>query len=460
MAATAGAPGSTTSPAGAADDPPSLPGASPPTDPAVPAGPTDPSVPGDAAPPPSYTIGGTLTGLAANTRLVLLDNGGDALTLTANGTFGFAAPVAFNTAYAVTVGTSPWWQNCSVSNGSGTATADVSGVQVSCLDAQAQVSTLAGSNVSGFADGPGATALFNSPEAVRVDASGNVYVADTANHMIRKLTPDGMVTTFVGSGTAGSADGIGAAAQFNEPDGLGIDTEGNLYIADSGNNEIRKATPTGVVTTLAGSTTAGSADGIGAAAQFNNPGGSMAVDASGNLYVADINNHKIRKITPDGVVTTLAGSGTAGRLDGTGVAAQFRLPYGVAVDASGNVFVADYGNNLVRKITPDGVVTTFAGSGTAGSADGAGASAQFNGPSGIAFDASGNVYVSQLGNPAIRKITPAGVVTTLAGSGTAGLADGIGTAAQFDTPWDVQLDASGNLYVASDHAIRKITPVR
>ena len=132
----------------------------------------------------------------------------------------------------------------------------------------------------------------------------------------------------------------------------------------------------------------------------------------------------------------------------------------VAVGPSGNVFVADYGNNLVRKITPDGVVTTFAGSGTAGSADGTGTSAQFNGPSGIAFDASGNVYVSQLGNPAIRKITPAGVVTTLAGSGTAGLADGIGTAAQFDTPWDVQLDASGNLYVASNHAIRKITPVR
>ncbi|MDR6534326.1 NHL repeat-containing protein [Variovorax soli] len=423
----------------------------------MPVAPTDPSAPGDAA-PPSYAIGGTLTGLADNSKLVLLDNGGDALTLAANGAFGFAAPMAFNTAYAVTVSTSPWWQNCSVSNGSGTATADVSGVQVSCVDAQAQVSTLAGSNVQGSADGTGAAASFNDPQALKVDASGNVYVGDTFNHLIRKITPDGVVTTFAGSGTAGSADGTGTLAQFNAPDGLAIDRQGHLYVADSYNNEIRKITPTGVVTTLAGSGTAGAAEGTGTAAQFNNPGG-IAVDASGNVYVADIDNHKIRKITPEGVVTTLAGSGTAGSADGTGASAQFSSPWGVAIDASGYVYVTDNGNSTIRKISPAGVVTTFAGSGTRGFGDGNSANAQFKGPSGIAVDSTGNVYVSDLDNYAIRKITPAGLVTTLAG-GTAGSTDGIGAAAQFSLPWDIELDASGNLYVATNHSIRKITPLR
>ncbi|WP_197893518.1 NHL repeat-containing protein [Variovorax sp. PBL-H6] len=414
---------------------------------------------GDPTPPtPSYAIGGTLSGLAGNTKLVLLDNGGDALTLAADGAFSFAAPIAFNTAYAVTVGTQPLWQNCSVSNGGGTATADVSSVQVKCVEAQAQVSTFAGSTAAGSADGTGAAASFNGPQALAVDASGNVYVADTSNHQIRKITPAGVVTTLAGSTAPGDADGKGAAAQFRLPDSVAMDANGDIYVADY-NHKIRKITPDGVVTTFAGSGTAGPADGTGAAAQFNNPGG-IAVDANGNFYVADIDNHMIRKITPDGVVTTLAGSTTPGFADGTGAAARFNTPVGVAVDLGGNVYVTDWSSNVIRKITPAGVVTTFAGSGTLGPADGTGTNAQFSTPSGISVDGAGNVYVSDAGNRAIRKITPAGVVTTLAGSRTRGSADGIGTAAQFDSPYDVQLDASGNLYATSGNAIRKITPVR
>lgn len=455
LALTQSAPASTTAPPGPAGSPPSTEG------PVAPANPVNPdtSAAGDPAPStPSYVIGGTLSGLAANTKLVLLHNGGDALTLAANGAFSFAAPIAFNTAYAVTVGTHPLWQNCSVSSGSGTATADVSSVQVSCVQAQAQVSTLAGSAAAGFADGTGDAAQFNLPDGIAVDDSGYVYVADYYNNRIRKITPAGVVTTWAGSGTAGFADGTSTAAQFDGTFGMAVDPDGNVYVAEYNNHKIRKITPAGVVTTLAGSGTAGSADGPGTAAQFNHPGG-IAVDASGNVYVADTANNMVRKIMSNGVVTTLAGSTQFGSTDGVGPVAQFNAPNGVTVDASGNVYVADSLNHMIRKITSNGVVTTLAGSTTHGLTDGVGLAAQFLFPHGLTVDPSGNVYVSELGNHAIRKITPAGVVTKLAGSRNAGSADGIGAAAQFSNPWDVESDADGNLYVANDNAIRKITPV-
>ena len=253
----------------------------------------------------------------------------------------------------------------------------------------------------------------NSSYGIAADASGNLYVANTNYHRINKVTPTGTVTTFAGSGTAGNTDGTGTAARFTFPYGIVTDKSGNLYVADTGNGLIRKVTSTGAVSTFAGST-AGYADGTGTAAKFNAPKG-IAIDASNNLYVTD--NNRIRKITSTGVVTTLAGDGTQSYADGKGSAAKFNDPEGVAVDASGNLYVADYGNNCIRKVTSAGAVTTLAGMintyGAAegsggcipGYADGAGNVAMFFSPQGIAIDASGNLYVTDYIGSSIRKIT-------------------------------------------------------
>jgi len=328
------------------------------------------------------------------------------------------------------------------------------------------VTTLAGTaGVPGTADGTGAAASFNYPQGVATDSAGNVYVADSLNGTIRKITPEGVVTTLAGTAeVAGSSDGVGAAASFNFPSGVAADSVGNVYVADSNNNTIRKITPAGVVTTLAGTAgVAGSDDGTGATASFDSPQG-VAADSAGNVYVADTNNNAIRKVTPAGVVTTLAGIAGAlgGSADGTGAAASFLWPTGVSADSTGNVYVADSNNNTIRKITPAGVVTTLAGTaGVAGSADGTGASASFHSPRGVATDNAGNVYVADYYNHTIRKITPAGVVTTLAGMAVViGSADGIGVVASFNSPQGVATDSAGNVYVADtiNHTIRKITP--
>jgi len=316
----------------------------------------------------------------------------------------------------------------------------------------------------GSDDATGSAARFNFPYSVAVDSSGNVYVADTYNQTIRKITPAGVVTTLAGlAGSIGSADGTGSTARFWQPYGVAVDSSGNVYVADSGNDTIRKITPAGVVTTLAGTAGAqGSANGTGAAARFWQPYG-VAVDSSGNVYVGDQGNDTVRKITPAGVVTTLAGlAGVQGRADGTNSVARFTAPAGVAVDSSGNVYVADYGNNDIRKVTPAGVVTTLAGmAGTHGSANGTGTAARFYHPSGVALDASGNIYVGDSDNDTIREVTPAGVVTTLAGlAGNIGSADGTNNAARFNSPRGVGVDSSGNVYVADyyNDTIRKITP--
>ncbi len=330
------------------------------------------------------------------------------------------------------------------------------------------VTTLAGTaGQTGSTDGTGAAALFNDPTGVAVDAAGNVYVADTGNETIREITPAGVVTTLAGSpGQLGSADGTGAAALFGNPKGVAVDpTTGDLYVADFLNDTIRMITPGGVVTTLAGSAAAppGSTDGTGTAARFNEPAGIAVDPTTGNVYVADTYNDTIRMITPAGVVTTLAGTaGQIGSADGTGAAARFNEPEGVAVDAAGNVYVADTDNRTIREITPAGVVTTLAGSpGQGGSADGTGAAAQFDYPADVAVDAAGNVYVADEFNNTIREITPTGVVTTLAGTaGQYGSTDGTGTAARFTDPIGVAVDAAGNVYVADNYnnTIRKLSP--
>jgi serine/threonine-protein kinase len=326
------------------------------------------------------------------------------------------------------------------------------------------VTTLAGSGSGFFTDGYGTGADFSdTAQGVTVDGSGNVYVADGNNHRIRKIDVGGNVTTLAGSGWTSFANGSGAAATFNYPTGVAVDKSGNVYVADSRNHRIRKIDQGGNVTTLAGSSYNGFLDGHAYenwqnAARFWNPTG-VAVDESGNVYVADSYNHRIRKIDVGGNVTTLAGSGTQGPSNGQGIEASFNYPTGVAVDKSGNVYVADSSNHRICKIDPGGNVTTLAGSGISGFADGQGTSAKFFIPRGIALDASRNVYVADSGNNRIRKIDVGGNVTTLAGWGSAGFLDAPGTTAWFHSPAGVAVDGSGNVYVADtqNRRIRKIT---
>lgn len=334
------------------------------------------------------------------------------------------------------------------------------------------VSTIAGSaGLTGSSDGSGSAALFSNPSGITIDSSGNLDVTDgnTIRHIVTSSSP-AVVTTVAGSRTAsGSANGAGTVATFNGPRSIVADSAGNLYVTDTQNDAIRRINSALVVSTLAGSLPPfsesgqpGATDGARSAASFYLPVG-LTVDASGNVYVADDFNAIIRSVSPTGVVKTIAGlADNQGIANGPGVAARFTSPVGVAADSAGNLYVADTYNCVIRKITPAGQVTTLAGSaGTIGSTDGQGSAARFDGPSGIAVDSNGTIYVSDSGNATIRKITPGGLVSTLAGSpGAGGSTDGQGAAATFTNPFGLAVDSSGNIYVADTYNdnIRKITP--
>lgn len=342
--------------------------------------------------------------------------------------------------------------------------ADTDNDTIRTMAAGAVVTTFAGqAGRTASVDGQGANARFEDPFSAAVDAAGVVYVADSAAHVIRRITPDGAVTTYAGTaGQFGSTDGTGAEARFYSPFGVAVDAAGIVYVADSFNHTVRKIAAGGVVTTLAGSAqSGGKTDGAGTAARFDQPFG-IAVDANGTVYVSDATANTIRTISPAGVVSTLAGlAGTPGSADGTGTSARFTVPYAVAVDTTGTVFVVDHGNHTIRQITAGGVVTTLAGTaGSAGSTDGSGAEARFRYPSGVAVDRSGNVFVADTDNQVIRQITPSGEVTTVGGAGSPGSTDGVGTAARFFNPKGIAADASGRIYVADrgNHTVRLGVP--
>ncbi len=319
----------------------------------------------------------------------------------------------------------------------------------STADTSVTVSTLAGSGNAGLTNGTGANAAFSSPTGTAVDAQGNVYVTDSFNHLIRKINPAGVVTTFAGSGALGFSGGTATTAQFYSPNGIATDAAGNVYVSDLGNNAIYKITSNGTVTIMAGSGTAGYVNGNGSTAAFNAPQGLVA-DASGNVYVADQGNNRIRKITSAGVVSTLAGTGAGGNINGDGSTASFNRPYGLAIDASGNLYVTDQGNYAVRKVTSAGVVSLLIGtSATTG---------LLNTPTGIAIDQQGALYITDQSGR-ILTITAANVLYTLAGkANTAGFADGSKTTAQFSGPTGIAVDASKNIYVAdlNNNRIRKM----
>jgi sugar lactone lactonase YvrE len=327
------------------------------------------------------------------------------------------------------------------------------------------VSNLAGTPwVRGEVNGSNTTAQFMPFTGIAADANGNVYVSswarlsatEFANSTIRKITPMGDVTTLAG-GPRGFNDGVGTNASFATPNGIAVDTAENVYVADSENYAIRKITPAGVVTTLAGGAK-GTTDGIGAQAQFSNPLG-LAIDSMGNLYVTD--EGTLRKITPAGVVTTQALTGNVG-----GIGTRGRL----TIDAAGNVYVIGIYSHSIVRVSPSGVVTAFAGGDTAGYADGQGKGAQFSSPQDITVDQSGNLYVADAGNNVIRKTTPTGEVTTFAGlAELSGTNDGPGPDARFFqksialSPYAglpvITADSMKNIYVADNgNAIRKITP--
>ena len=328
---------------------------------------------------------------------------------------------------------------------------------------------------SGFVNGIGSNALFFSPNGVAVDSSGIVYVADTGNHKIRAIYPNQTVITLAGGSTTGTAsgsvDGFGTNALFLSPNGVAVDSSGIEYVADTGNHKIRIIYPNQTVITLAGGSTTGTAsgsvDGFGINALFLSPTG-VAVDSSGIVYVADWYNHKIRTIHPNRTVSTLAGGSSSGSVNGVGTNARFFYPYGVAVDFLGMVYVADINNNKIRAIYPNQTVFTLAGGSTSGttsgSVNGVGTNALFLYPYGIAADSSGMVYVADISNHKIRAIYPNQTVITLAGGSatgtTSGSFDGIGTNALFISPRGVSVDSAGIVIVAdtNNHKIRKIFP--
>lgn len=315
------------------------------------------------------------------------------------------------------------------------------------------VSTVAGNGVSGLATETDTLETFRNLNGITVDATGNLLAADSHNNSIRKISSTGVVSTIAGNGSSGSADGPGTSATFSYPCDLTVDKSGNIFVTDYSNGTIRKIDSKNTVSTFAGTAIgqAGYQDGTGAAARFTSPCG-ITSDAAGNLYVADLNNNMIRKITPDAVVSTLTG------VLGKGNSAGLVAPYGIAVDGSGNVFATDIDILKVIKVTPAGAATVFAGSGMKTSTNGTGIAASFDQAISFeAFDKNGNLYIAD--GTVIREIDPNGVVTNFAGNATAGFTNGLLATATFNFLKGITIDDKGNIYVTDvgNKAIRKIS---
>ncbi len=330
---------------------------------------------------------------------------------------------------------------------------------VANAQSQVRVQTFSGSGQAGLADSNGKVGQFNRPHGLAVDAKGNIYVSDRGNHTIRIVSANGDIRTLAGSGKEGNADGVGAAASFKQPIAVAVDRTGNVYVADRDNHVIRLIDQSGKVVTLAGTGSKGFANGPTSSAQFNQPYGVVLSPDESILYVADYLNHAIRAIAlASKQVTTLAGSGTAGFANGVGDKAQFNQPYNVKADVNGRLYVPDQNNHAIRRVDPDGTVSTVAGNGQSGFADGKPSDARFNNPTGLGVAADGTIYVSDRNNHRIRAISPAGETSMIAGDGTAGQQDGPGQAAKFNRPIDIVLAVDGSLVVSeeSNHRLRKI----
>lgn len=336
-------------------------------------------------------------------------------------------------------------------------------------DLGAEVATLAGSGAAGFANGTGTAAVLSSPVGITANPTGNLYFTDGASSRIRMVTTSGAVSTIAGAGGSSYAEGTGSAALFHWPQALTIGAGGLLYVTDTNNHRIRSVTTGGTTAFVAGGSSAGdipltTGSATGTAALFRVARGIVYSPTANLLYVSDSENNKIRSVSAAGVSTTLAGQVSGGLVNGTGAAAKFNYPQGLAVDSAGNIIVADTLAHTIRKVTPAGVVSQIAGGGTttfgqAGYVDDNGTAARFNGPMAVTVDSSGVIYVADTGNHRIRKIATNGDVTTVAGNGTAGYQDGYGTASMFNSPRGLAIGSDGRLYVTdtSNNRLRVIT---
>ena len=298
----------------------------------------------------------------------------------------------------------------------------------------------------------------SSPQGITIDPINNLYTSQLSGiyKIDTNTTPNIVAGITLGTGFTDNV--FGTNAQFNNPIGITIDSAGNLYVCDRNNNKIRKIEPNGKVTTIAGNINGTTDNVIGTNAQFKSPNG-ITIDSTGNLYVCDIGNNRIRKIDTDSMVTTIAGSTSSGTNNAFGTNARFNVPTEITIDSAGNLYVCDFVNERIRKIGTNGAVETIAGS-TSGFTDNViGTNAKFSSPSGITIDSTGNLYVCDRNNNRIRKIGTDAMVTTIAGSTSSGTNNGIGTNAQFNSPRGITIDSAGNLYVcdANNNIIRKLT---
>jgi uncharacterized protein (TIGR03437 family) len=410
------------------------------------------------------TSGAVYIADAANNRVRVVSPAGIIATFAGNGTVGYTDAAAATDAQLNTP------TGLALDASGNLYIADSGNSVVRQVSTSGAITTVAGSSAVGyFGDGgPAAAAFLANPEDVAVDGSGNLFIADTVNAVIREVTPDGNIATVAGSNIVGySGDGIKATnAELNQPRGVAVDSTGNLYIAEYGDSRIRKVSK-GTISTLAGTGSIGfSGDGSQAAkAQLANPW-SVCVDAGGNVYVADQMNFRIRKISSDGTISTVAGDGLLSYSGDGGLAAKAQLdgPQGVAMDAAGDLYIADTQNNAVREVSASGVIATIAGTGIAGlSGDGGqAAAAQLNKPQGVAVDTAGNLYIADTLNNRVRQVSPGGVIATVAGTGVAGSSGDGGPAgnAQLNRPQGLAVDTAGNLYIAdvNNSLIRRVAP--
>ncbi|MBD2702914.1 SMP-30/gluconolactonase/LRE family protein [Spirosoma sp. BT702] len=400
-----------------------------------------------------------------NYRIRKVDTLGIITTVAGNGTFGFAGDGGPATSASLSY---PY--GVSTDHAGNLYLADRDNQRIRKVATSGIITTVAGNGSTGFSGdgGPATAASMSYPTDVVADSLGNLYIADPNNQRIRKVNTLGVITTVAGTGSPnfGGDGGPATAATMAYPSGVAIDKLGNLFIADQGNNRIRKVNTSAIISTVAGNGTLG----------FSGDGGpapnadlyypiDVVVDKAGNLFIADQGNNRIRKVATSGVITTVAGNGTFGFGGDGGLATSANLanPTGVVVDGSGNLFIADQKNHRIRKVTPAGSITTVAGNGILGfSGDGGLAiNASLDNPSGVAVDASGNLFIIDTGNNRIRKVSPAGSITTVAGNGTAGFGGdgGPATAASLNNPSGIAIDTAKNLYIADryNHRIRKVT---